>query len=138
VERLPDTVPLVLNDLPDPGLEDRARQMLEEERGIVRCMVAELLEWSGQRIGRGRVPGLYPCDKRRRLVVGEGVRPQRAAGVLQLAVDKVRVVSLEHADAALDAAFTPFAERGYHGTAISQVAASWHMRTLRCSDWRSP
>src|SRR5436305_2114089 len=37
VERLADPVPLGLNDLPDPGLEDRARQMLEEERGIVRC-----------------------------------------------------------------------------------------------------
>jgi hypothetical protein len=48
----PDAVPLVLNDLPDPGLEDRARQMLEEERGIVRCMVAELLEW--QHVGHDR------------------------------------------------------------------------------------
>src|SRR6266516_240389 len=71
VERLADPVPLGLNDLPDPGLEDRARQMLEEERGIVRRMVAELLEWRGQRIGRGRVPGLYPRDERRRLVVGD-------------------------------------------------------------------
>jgi hypothetical protein len=35
--------------------------------------------------------------------------------------------SLEHADAAL----TPFAERGKHGTAVSQIAASWHIRTLR-------
>jgi hypothetical protein len=60
--------------------------MLKEERGILRCMVAELLEWRGQRIGRGRVPGLYPRDERRRLVAGESVGPQRAAGVLQLAV----------------------------------------------------
>jgi hypothetical protein len=64
-----------LNDLPDPSLEDRARQMLEEERGILRCVVAEFLEWRGQRIGRGRVPGLYPRDERLRLVAGEGVGP---------------------------------------------------------------
>jgi hypothetical protein len=25
----------------------------------------------------------------------------------------------------------PIAERGYHGTAVSQIAASWHIRTLR-------
>ena len=35
-------------DPPGPGLEGRARQMLEEERGIVRCVVAELLEGRGQ------------------------------------------------------------------------------------------
>jgi hypothetical protein len=75
-----------LNDLPDSGLEDRARQMIEEERGIVRCVVAELLEWRGQRVGRGRVTGLYPRDERGRLVAGEGVGPQRAPRVLQLAV----------------------------------------------------
>jgi hypothetical protein len=40
-------------------------------------------------------------------------------------------MSLEHADAALDEALTPFAERGKHGTAVSQIAASWHIRTLR-------
>jgi hypothetical protein len=28
-------------------------------------------------------------------------------------------------------ALTPFAERGKHGTAVSQIAASWHIRTLR-------
>jgi AcrR family transcriptional regulator len=39
-------------------------------------------------------------------------------------------MSLEHADAALDA-LTPFAERGYHGTAVSQIAASLHIGTLR-------
>jgi hypothetical protein len=33
--------------------------------------------------------------------------------------------------AALDAALTPFAERGYHGTAVSQIAAGLHIRTLR-------
>jgi hypothetical protein len=73
-------------ETPPHVLEGRARQMLEEERGIVRCMVAELLEGRGQRVGRGRVPGLYPRDERRSLVAGEGLGPQRAAGVLQLTV----------------------------------------------------
>jgi hypothetical protein len=45
-------------------------------------------------------------------------------------------MSLEHA--ALDAALTPFAERGYHGTVVSHIAARLHIRTLRVSDWRSP
>jgi hypothetical protein len=48
-------------------------------------------------------------------------------------------MSLQHADAALDAALTPFAERGYHGTVVvSHIAARLHIRTLRVSDWRSP
>ena len=51
-------------------------------------------------------------------------------------------MSLEHADpvatearsavtagAVLDAALTLFAERGYHGTAVSQIAASLGIRT---------
>jgi len=114
VERHPDAVPLFLNDLPDPGLEDRSRQVLEEERGIVRCMVAELIEWRRQRIGCGGVPGLYPRDERRRLVVGDGEGPQRASGVLQLAIvdaaqdnrvqsygkGRVWIMSLAHADPA--------------------------------------
>jgi len=33
------------------------------------------------------------------------------------------------ADAVLDAALTLFAERGYHGTAVSQIAASLGIRT---------
>src|SRR4029077_7832919 len=34
VERLPDAVPLGLDDAPaDPGLENRTRQVLQEERG---------------------------------------------------------------------------------------------------------
>jgi hypothetical protein len=42
VERIPDAVPPALDDAPaDPGLENRARQVPEEERGIVRCAVAE-------------------------------------------------------------------------------------------------
>src|SRR6185312_11544508 len=54
-------------------LASTARQVLEEERGIVRCVVAELLEWRGQLahlrsrrrlIGLGRVPGPYPRDER--------------------------------------------------------------------------
>jgi AcrR family transcriptional regulator len=32
------------------------------------------------------------------------------------------------ADAVLDAALTLFAERGYHGTAVSQIAASLRIR----------
>src|ERR1700732_2471037 len=56
--------------------------------------------------------------------------------------DRVRVMSLEHADpaaagprppapadAVLDAALTLFAERGYHGTAVSQIAARLGIRT---------
>ena len=47
-------------------------------------------------IGRGRVPGLYPRDERRRLVVSEDVDPQRASGVLQLAVvDTAKVERVE-------------------------------------------
>src|SRR6202011_383618 len=93
VERLPDAIPLGLDDAPaDPGLENRARQVLEEERGISRCVVAELLEWRGQLahprpqrrlLGRGRVPGPYLRDERRRLVVREDGEPQCAVGVLQ-------------------------------------------------------
>jgi hypothetical protein len=48
VERIPDAVPLGVNGPPEPGLEDRARQVLEEERGILRCVIAELLKWRGQ------------------------------------------------------------------------------------------
>jgi AcrR family transcriptional regulator len=33
------------------------------------------------------------------------------------------------ADAVLDAALTLFAERGYHGTAVRQIAASFGIRT---------
>jgi hypothetical protein len=40
-------------------------------------------------------------------------------------------MSLEQADTALDAALTPFAERGHHGTAVSHIGASLHIRTLR-------
>jgi AcrR family transcriptional regulator len=40
-------------------------------------------------------------------------------------------VSLEHADAVLEAALTLFAERGYHGTAVSQIAAGLRIGTLR-------
>jgi AcrR family transcriptional regulator len=40
-------------------------------------------------------------------------------------------MSPEHADAGFDAALTLFAERGYHGTTVSQIAASLHIRTLR-------
>ena len=60
-------------------------------------------------------------------------------------------MSLEHADPAaagarpavtadtvLDAALTLFAERGYHGTAVSQIAASPVLRTACWPDWRSP
>jgi hypothetical protein len=55
-------------------------------------------------------------------------------------------MSLEHADSAAaearaavtaGAALTPFAERGYHGTAVSQIAASPGIRTPWRSDWRS-
>ena len=42
------------------------------------------------------------------------------------------------ADAVLDAAFTLFAERGYHGTAVSQIAARPGLRTAWWPDWRSP
>jgi AcrR family transcriptional regulator len=43
------------------------------------------------------------------------------------------------ADAVLDAALTLFAERGYyHGTAVSQIAASPGLRTPWWPDWRSP
>jgi len=55
---------------------------------------------------------------------------------------RVRVISLDHADpaatetrptvtadAVLDAALTLFAERGYHGTAVSQIADSLGIRT---------
>src|ERR1700743_834013 len=55
---------------------------------------------------------------------------------------RIRVMSLEHAGpaanearpavtagAVLDAALTLFAERGYHGTAVSQIAASLGIRT---------
>ena len=42
------------------------------------------------------------------------------------------------ADAVLDAALTLFAERGYHGTAVSQIAASLGLRTAWWPDWRNP
>src|ERR1700745_564957 len=51
---------------------------------------------------------------------------------------RVQVMSLEHADPAaagappgpvLDAALPLFAERGYHGTAVSQIAVSLGIRT---------
>jgi len=35
-----------------------------------------------------------------------------------------------HADAALEAALRPLAERGCHGTAVSQIAVSPRIRTL--------
>ena len=69
--------------------------MLQEERGIIWCVVAELLEWHGQLahprplrrlIGRGRVSGLDPRDECGRLVVSEDGEPQYAARVLQRAV----------------------------------------------------
>jgi hypothetical protein len=60
-------------------------------------MVAELLEWRGQRIGRGRVAGLDPCDESRRLVVGDGEGPQRAAGVLQLAAGVLQLAVVDAA-----------------------------------------
>jgi AcrR family transcriptional regulator len=56
-------------------------------------------------------------------------------------------MSLEHADPAVtearpavtaDAVLTLFAERGYHGTAVSQIAASLGLRTAWWPDWRSP
>jgi hypothetical protein len=56
-------------------------------------------------------------------------------------------MSLEHADPAAaearaavtgGAVLTLFAERGYHGTAVSQIAASLGLRTAWWPDWRSP
>jgi AcrR family transcriptional regulator len=42
------------------------------------------------------------------------------------------------ADAVLDAALTLFAERGYHGTAVSPIAASPGLRIPWWPDWGSP
>src|SRR6266516_2203509 len=56
VERVPDAVPFALDGPPaDAGLEHDAGQVLEEERRIVGCVIAELLERRGERVRGGRV-----------------------------------------------------------------------------------
>jgi hypothetical protein len=68
-----------------PGLEDRAREVVEEECRIVGCMIAELLEGRGERIC-GCPIGPDPHGERLRLISLQGGVPQRAARFLELAV----------------------------------------------------
>ena len=96
-ERVPDAVPLGGHDPPaHAGLEDRAREVLEEECRIVGGVITQLLERCGQRVGGLGVPGTNPVGQRLGVVGLQCAVPQRAAGFLELAViDAAQVHRLE-------------------------------------------